>query len=67
MNGWLSLDHKSDRDLALGGHFCVLLLSLSPIVYPTAKQVKPKLSTASITSTVIIRQALLPQIPYSYL
>ena len=66
MNGWLSLDHRSDRDLALGGHFCVLLLSFCPIVYPIAKQVKPKLKTASSTSTVIILQALLSEIHNSY-
>ena len=54
MNGWLRLDHKSDRILALGGHFCVLKISLRPIAYPTLKQVKPKLNTANSTSIVIM-------------
>ena len=62
MNGWLNGIHRSDLHLAMGGHFCVLLLSFCPIVYPSAKQVKPKLKTASSTSTVIILQALLSEI-----
>jgi hypothetical protein len=54
MNGWLRSSHKSDRVLALGGHFCVLIVSLRPIAYPTLKQVKPKLNTAKSTSMVIM-------------
>ena len=66
MNGWLNGIHRSDLHLAMGGHFCVLLLSFCPIVYPSAKQVKPKLKTASSTSTVIILQALLSEIHNNY-
>ena len=67
MNGWLYvLITVVTEAFAMGGHFCVLLLSFCPIVYPSAKQVKPKLKTASSTSTVIILQALLSEIHNSY-
>ena len=47
-----------------GGYFCVLLLSLLPIVYPRPKQVMHKLITAISPSIVNIRFALLSQIPF---
>lgn len=47
----------------LGGYFCVLLLSLLPIAYPSPKAVRHKLMTAIRPSIVNIGKALLSQIP----